>query len=201
MKLGLDLNSDQIEKLVSYVDTLDMWNKKINLSGSRNKKEIVEIHIRDSLLPLKVFDLKNKMCVDIGSGAGFPGLILAIMVPTAEFTLVEANKKKAAFLHTVTTKLELNNIQIFTGRAESIRQESVFDYGFSRATANAREVWDVSCRLLKIGGKFVYWKGKETSHGEMNFVLQHSGKLVEYHAFILSEPKREIRLFIVERIS
>lgn len=199
--LGLSLTSEQIEKIAFYVETLDRWNKKFNLTGSRNKKEIVTVHVRDSLLPLKVFDLGNKLCVDIGSGAGFPGLVLAVMVPNSEFTLIEANKKKAAFLNFVVAELKLENVQVFADRAESMKQKNYFDYGYSRATANASDIWMYSRRLLKVGGRLIYWKGKGTKRGEMNFVMEHSGKLVQYHAFILSEPRREVRLFVVERIS
>lgn len=198
---AVSITNKQTDKIEQFIKELLEWNEKHNLTGAKDINQIIGIHVRDSLLLLRVVDLKNTNCFDFGSGAGFPGIIIALMVPEVRLSLIESNKKKASFLKYISNKLDLDNVKVFSGRAEDMKKKKFFDFGFSRATGNTRLVWEVARKLLKIEGKLVYWKGKDTSRSDMDFVFERNGKLVGFHAFILNEPKRETRIFVIERTS
>ena len=135
-----------------------------NLTAITDEEQIIEKHFLDSLLPLKYVSIKEKSLIDIGSGAGFPGVVLAIANPQAEIVLLEPNNKKARFLQTVKDKLNLDNVAIVVGRAETqIALRGKFDFAIARAVKQLNILLELAIPLLKVKGLFIAMKSQGAS--------------------------------------
>lgn len=161
-KLGINPTHEQLESLSIYKDMLVEYNKKFNLTAILDEKEIYLKHFYDSLTITKVVDLNEELKVlDIGTGAGFPGLVLKIFFPNLEVTLLDSNNKKIMFLNTVIEKLHLTKIECICARAEELpatKRES-YDIVTSRAVAHLRVLIELSISYLKVEGYFIAMKG------------------------------------------
>lgn len=161
--LGLDIPASGIEKLEAYSGLMEKWNRVYNLTAIRGKERIVSHHLLDSLSVLP--HLEAKRCADVGSGAGLPGIPLAIARPDWEVVLIESNTKKAAFLQQAVIELELSNVAVRAERAENL-QESGFDLVISRAFSEMGEFARLSRHLCAKGGRLAAMKGQ---HPEREF--------------------------------
>ena len=132
--LGLSVLPDQIEQLVAYVDLLEKWNRAYNLTAIRDRREIVDRHLIESL-SIAPF-LSGDSRVDVGTGAGLPGIPLAIIEPSVHYVLLDSNGKKTRFLSEVKRALALSNINVETTRVESWRPGRHFDAVVTRAFAD-----------------------------------------------------------------
>ena len=132
--LGLSVSPDQIERLVAYVDLLEKWNRAYNLTAIRDRREIVDRHLIESL-SIAPF-LSGDSRVDVGTGAGLPGIPLAIIEPSVHYVLLDSNGKKTRFLSEVKRALALSNINVETTRVESWRPGRHFDAVVTRAFAD-----------------------------------------------------------------
>ena len=117
-KLNIEINDRQEEQFVQYMNLLVEWNEKMNLTAITEREQVFIKHFADSLTPLMYFDFKGKSVIDVGTGAGFPGLPLKIAEPTIELTLLDALQKRIGFLETVGQDLELENVHYIHARAE-----------------------------------------------------------------------------------
>lgn len=157
-KLGINLTNKQEEDLEKYYNLLIEENKKINLTTITNKEEVYLKHYYDSLTIIKVIDLtKNLSIIDIGTGAGFPGLVLKIVFPNLKITLLDAQEKRIKFLNKVIKELNLKNIKTVHSRIEDYKEEK-FDIVTSRAVAKTNILLELSCQLLKTSGYFIFLK-------------------------------------------
>ena len=138
-KLGIDLTNEMFEKLEKYYELLVEWNEKINLTTITDKKEVFLKHFYDSLTLCKVINLNevDSLC-DIGTGAGFPGIVLKICFPHLKLTLVDALNKRINFLKLVCEELKLNNVECIHARAEeyALKNRDKFDVVTARAVAS-----------------------------------------------------------------
>ena len=132
--LGLSVSPDKIEQLVAYVDLLEKWNRAYNLTAIRDRREIVDRHLIESL-SIAPF-LSGDSRVDVGTGAGLPGIPLAIIEPGVHYVLLDSNGKKTRFLSEVKRALALSNINVETTRVESWRPGRHFDAVVTRAFAD-----------------------------------------------------------------
>jgi 16S rRNA (guanine527-N7)-methyltransferase len=152
-ELGFPLSGSAIEALLIYLDELEAWNKRINLTALIDREEIVVYHFLDSLSSLALLDRKLGLTLaDLGSGAGFPGMVLQIACPGLRVTLVESSEKKVAFLHHLRGKLALTQMRIENVRIERLVQR--FDRLISRAIAPAK-IMGLADRLLNAGGELI----------------------------------------------
>lgn len=151
------------EKLQEFIGLVETENRKHNLVSRRATPAELWQHIEDSRRVLAWEKLSGLTLVDIGSGAGFPGLVLAICCPTSQVTLVESDLKKSSFLIQASKELELDNVQVIRDRAESLgrdpRYRQRFDVCSSRAVASMRIVLEYALPLIKINGAAWLWKG------------------------------------------
>lgn len=156
-KIGVFLDKNQIKMLDSYKEQLKEWNKKINLTTIINDEDIYLKHFYDSLCIVKAIDLNNKKICDFGTGAGFPGLVLAIIFNNTNVTLIESNGKKVEFLNFIVDLLNLKNVEIINDRAEIYGKENreLFDIVTCRAVSNLNIILELSVSMLKIGGYFI----------------------------------------------
>ncbi len=164
---GLILTPDQVEAFDLYYRQLVVWNERANLTAITGYEEVQIRHFLDSLSCLQVLtDLSPEVrCIDIGAGAGFPGLPLKIIRPQLRLTLVESTGKKVRFLEHVVRKLGLHGVELIKGRAEELgrrpdRRES-YDVALARAVAQLPVLLEYALPLLKLGGVFVAQKGME----------------------------------------
>ena len=160
-KLNIKVTEQNLKDLEKYKDLLIEYNQKFNLTAIKTEEEIYLKHFYDSLTLTKAINLEgNLKLLDIGTGAGFPGLILKIFYPNLEVTLLDSNHKKIMFLETVIKELNLTNVTCLNTRAESLPSEyrEYFDIVTSRAVAQLRILSEISIPYLKVGGKFIAMK-------------------------------------------
>ena len=151
------LNEKQIENLIKYLDLLIETNKVMNLTAIREEESILEKHFIDSLLLTKIIREDEKNIIDIGTGAGFPGLVLSIVYPDKNFLLVDSVKKKISFINTVIEKIGLKNVKTSTERAEELIKDNreKFDVALCRGVANLRIILEYLIPFLKVNGRFL----------------------------------------------
>lgn len=157
------LSKSQIDAFRKYADLLLSWNEKFNLTAIIEMDEIEEKHFVDSLEILNYFDLKNKSLLDVGTGAGFPGVALAIAVPSLKVTLLESNGKKITFLKEIVKELNLKNVEIIQGRSEDLNKRENYDFVTARAVKELNILLEISFYLVKVGGSFIAYKGSNAN--------------------------------------
>ena len=161
-KLNIKVTEQNLNDLEKYKDLLIEYNKRFNLTAIKTEEEIYLKHFYDSLTLTKAIDLDgNLKLLDIGTGAGFPGLVLKIFYPNLEVTLLDSNNKKITFLETVIKELNLKGVKCIHSRAESLPEEyrEHFDIVTSRAVAHLRILSELSIPYLKVKGKLIAMKG------------------------------------------
>ena len=160
-KLNIILTNKQLAQFDSYAKELIEYNKHTNLTAITNLEDVYLKHFYDSMTIAKIIDLSNiKNLLDIGSGAGFPGLVIAILYPNIQITLLDSNNKKIKFLDYIISKLDLKNVNTIHERAEdfSHKNKEKFDVVTSRAVAQLRILLELSSQCIKIGGVFIAMK-------------------------------------------
>jgi 16S rRNA (guanine527-N7)-methyltransferase len=156
--LRLNLSVEQIDKMIAYLELLSKWNSVYNLTSIRDPKEMIKQHLLDSLSAAHAFkDAKNVL--DVGSGGGLPGMILAIVYPEIRISMVDTVSKKTAFLNQARTELGLANVTVHTARVETLQVEQKFDVITSRAFSELSNFINWSGHLLSEGGRFLAMKG------------------------------------------
>lgn len=161
-KLGIYCTEKQIKSIELYIDLLIEWNKKFNLTSIIKVEEIYLKHFYDSLCLYKTNLIKEKIKLcDFGTGAGFPGMVIAILFNNINVTLVESNKKKCMFLLELKHKLELKNLTIINDRMEifSKNNEELFDIVTCRAVSQLGIILELAIKSLKTNGYFLPLKG------------------------------------------
>jgi len=143
-----------------YLRELVEWNKKFNLTAITDPAEIKLKHFADSLALLQIIVLKDQAVIDVGAGAGFPGLPLKIVCPGLRLTLVEATRKKVEFLKHLVAALNLKETEVLWGRAEEIvkNRRETFDFALARAVASLNVLAEYCLPFVKVGGFFIAYK-------------------------------------------
>jgi 16S rRNA (guanine527-N7)-methyltransferase len=157
-ELKLDLTALQQQKLLDYLALLSRWNRAYNLTAVRDEQEMVTRHLLDSLAVLP--HLNARRLIDVGSGAGLPGIPLAIALPQCEFSLLDSNGKKTRFLFQAVNTLGLGNCSVHRDRAENFRPLERFDAVLSRAFASLAAMIEACSHLLSEDGVYLAMKGR-----------------------------------------
>ena len=210
-ELSITLSSEQIDQFLKYYEMLVEKNKVMNLTAITAFDEVLKKHFIDSLSLIKVCNIREMMSViDVGTGAGFPGIPLKIVFPNLKLTLLDSLQKRVFFLQEVSEALGLQNVEIVHGRAEDYakpdQMREKFDLCVSRAVANLSTLSEYCLPYVKIGGKFVSYKSEKVSmdSGENETEVERAehainvlgGKMTEQKSFFL--PSSDIsRTFIV----
>lgn len=203
--LGVRFSVEQIEQFYKYMNLLIEWNEKMNLTAITEPKEIILKHFIDSIMILKYIDDNSKL-VDVGTGAGFPGVPLSIMNPTLKITLVDSLNKRLIFLQEVVKELNLKNIEIVHARAEEFGQNKnyreKFDIATSRAVANLATLSEYLVPLVKIGGKIISMKAsnaKEEINDAQKAIEVLGGKIEKIEEFDLPESDIGRTIIIIDK--
>ncbi len=157
-ELGLDATTAQIDSLLVFVGLIEKWNKSFNLTAIRDRNEMLRLHILDSLAVLP-FISGNKI-IDVGTGAGLPGIPLAIFLPHVQFTLLDSNSKKTRFVQQAVMELQLPNVEVVHSRVESLGREGEYDVVLSRAFAGLEDIMSLTEYLLQSAGVLIAMKGQ-----------------------------------------
>ena len=155
----IDLNEKTVERFKKYAALLKEWNEKMNLTAITDEPEIVEKHFYDCLLPTSHDLLDDRLICDLGTGAGFPGLVWAIAYPKSVVTLVDATAKKCTFLNEVIKELNLTNAFVVNSRGEDLNMREHFDIVTARAVAPLNILLEVTVPLVKEKGLMIAMKG------------------------------------------
>lgn len=164
-RYNIELSSEQLNMLDKYSEMLVEWNFKINLTAITDSEEIMTRHFEDSIAMLKYVDSPiNSSLIDIGTGAGFPGMVLKIIRPDLKITLLDSLNKRISFLNTVSDKLclDINTVHLRAedgGKLSKYRER--FDIACARAVSNMRELSEYCIPYVKVGGQFVSLKGPD----------------------------------------
>ncbi len=161
-KLNIHITKEQLDNLNTYYNLLIEENNKYNLTSITDIEQVYLKHFYDSLTLTKIINLSNQELCDIGTGAGFPGIVLKIIYPNLKITLVESNTKKCKFISLITQKLNLTNVTIINERAEiySKKVREKYDIVTSRAVAPLKHLLEYSIPLVKVNGVYIAMKGK-----------------------------------------
>lgn len=183
-----------VPALMSWLAELEKWNAAYNLSGIRNAEEIVTRHILDSLAVLPYCAGRG---IDIGSGAGIPGLILAIANPALNLTTLDSNGKKARFMRHAVRSLPIANARVFEGRVEDHEPGPGYDFVLSRAFAALGDFLRLSAHLAAPGGKWLAMKGKLDANEQND--LPEGFRIVDVKPLTVPGLVEARHLLVVER--
>lgn len=194
LKSKIIVDEEKIDKMLQFLQLLYEKNKVMNLTAIRDKEGMLEKHFIDSLLLTKVIKEEEKSFIDVGTGAGFPGLVLSIFYPEKQFLLVDSVKKKVDFLNEVIEKLKLTNVKTSFKRAEELignRRES-FDVALCRGVANLRIILEYMIPFIKVNGRFLPQKLNINEVEESkNALKQLNAKIKKIYKFNLPESGDE----------
>ncbi len=206
-QLGLHLDARQIERFQLYYEALVEWNKRANLTSVVDEEGVQRRHFLDSLTVSEAIPpaiLETGSLMDVGAGAGFPGLPLKIAYPQLDVYLLDATAKKTAFLSHVATALELDGVTVLTGRAEDLARDTslreTFDVVVSRAVSKMRVLAELTLPFARVGGLVIAQKGSGV-HNEIaearNAIDQTGGELRE----IRQAAALEGALVVVDKVA
>ncbi len=156
--LKLDIDAAKQDKMLAFLELLVKWNQAYNLSGIKDHQAMLRLHLLDSLSILPY--IRGKKILDVGTGAGLPGLLLAICLPESCFSLLDSNGKKMRFIYQSVAKLKLENIDIVQQRVESYQSQEAFDIVLSRAFSTLKQFIEQSQHLLATQGRLLAMKGQ-----------------------------------------
>lgn len=202
---GLQINQEQVDKFELFYQLLIEWNQKINLTSITDYDEVIRKHFLDSCILLKKYQEQrffHKKILDMGTGAGFPGIPLAILLPDTQFTLVDSLNKRIDFLSIVVNELNLGNVKMYHGRAEELGKSEEFreqfDFCVSRAVASLPLLLEYCSPFIKVNGTLLLYKSKK-----MNQEIQDAENALSVLNCCIKEciellNKKEFQRFILE---
>jgi len=209
LTMGLDHDDSTIEKFQTYMEDIIEWNDKVNLTNILDKDEFVVKHYMDSIISCNLPEYVNSnKIIDVGTGAGFPGIPLALVSKDKEFYLMDSLLKRLKIIDEECKKLEINNVATIHARAEELAKDKEhreqYDLCVSRAVANLATLSEYCLPFIKVGGYLIAYKGPEADN-EVNDAKKAikilGGKVVEIKEANLDEFDIHHKLVIIEKVA
>ena len=205
-KLGINLTEEQLNKLDIYAKFLVEYNSHTNLTAITEEDQIYLKHFYDSLTLVKAIDLtKINNLIDVGTGAGFPGMVIKILFPNIAVTLLDSNNKKISFLEELGNKLQLTNINYYHGRAEEfcLKNRETFDLVTARAVSNMITLSELCLPLTKLNGYFIPLKGsnEEEINSSINAIKKLGGNIEEIIKFSLPYEESTRNIIKIKKVN
>lgn len=208
-QLSVALSSKQLEKFTIYLSLIEVWNKRINLVGPATRQAIIVTHFLDALSCLKSEKLENGwLVIDVGSGAGLPGIPIKIARPALRMTLLDSVRKKTDFLNLVIQELKLENVRVNWGRAEDearkVAEREAYDIALARAVAPLSTLLEYVLPFVKVGGYFIAQRGSRASQdvaeaeGALRMLGGRAEKIIPVEVPFL-EAKRHLVLIVKQQ--
>ena len=158
-RMALKLSDQMIDQLMTYLNLVEKWNRVYNLTAIRERDQMIKLHFLDSLSILNHVHVKN--ILDVGSGAGFPGIVLAITKPELKVTVMDSVNKKTTFMQQVKSELALTNLDVVNSRVEDYQPITLFEAVTSRAFSNLKNMMSLTQHTLKKEGVWLAMKSKD----------------------------------------
>lgn len=158
-RMALKLSDQVIDQLMTYLNLVEKWNRVYNLTAIRERDEMIKLHLLDSLSILNHVHVKN--ILDVGSGAGFPGIVLAITKPELKVTVMDSVNKKTTFMQQVKSELALTNLNVVNSRVEDYQPTTLFEAVTSRAFSNLKNMMSLTQHTLQKEGVWLAMKSKD----------------------------------------
>ena len=204
-KINIDITDEQLKKFYRYMDLLLEWNEKINLTAITETDEVILKHFIDSMTVFKYL-VESKNIIDVGTGAGFPGIPIAIMNQNKNITLLDSLNKRINFLNEVCSELKINNIKTYHGRAEEFghnkQHREKYDIAISRAVANMTTLVEYLIPFIKVGGRCICMKGNDIEEEleQAKFAIKElGGKIEKVERFNLPNSDMERNIIIITK--
>lgn len=205
--LGISLKEEQINQFLIYYEMLVEWNEVMNLTAITEYEDVMKKHFIDSISLIKAYDVSKQVkVIDVGTGAGFPGLALKIAYPELQVTLLDSLNKRIQFLDAVIDKLGLTGVETIHGRAEDFAKpgklREQFDLCVSRAVANLSTLSEYCLPFVKVGGQFISYKSEKISEEKElaeKAISLLGGKIKSQVEFTLPDSDIYRNLFIIEK--
>ena len=203
-KLGIDVTGEQLEKLEIYCNFLLEYNTHTNLTAIKNREEVYLKHFYDSLTLVKSIDLTSiENLLDIGTGAGFPGIVLKIFFPNLQIYLVDSNNKKTKFLNELKNKLNVDKIEVINNRIENITSRFInsIDVVTARAVTNLPVLVELALPLVKVSKYFIAMKGnaQEELENSEYAIAYLGGKIEDVKEFDLPHDAGKRMLITIQK--
>ena len=204
-KLGIDVTGEQLEKLEIYCNFLLEYNTHTNLTAIKNREEVYLKHFYDSLTLVKSIDLTSiENLLDIGTGAGFPGIVLKIFFPNLQIYLVDSNNKKTKFLNELKNKLNVDKVEVINNRIENITSRFInsIDVVTARAVTNLPVLVELALPLVKVNKYFIAMKGnaQEELENSEYAITYLGGKIEDVKEFDLPHDAGKRTLISIQKI-
>lgn len=207
-EFDIDINHEQIEQFTKFYDLLLEWNSFMNLTSIIDFHEVNKKHFLDSISLVKACDLTKEMkIIDVGTGAGFPGIPLKILFPNLHITLLDSLNKRVKFLKEAIRILDLKDIEAIHGRAEDFAKNALYRESYnlcvSRAVANLSTLSEYCLPFVEVGGKFISYKSEkivEEMETAGNAILKLGGKIEKQIDFLLPTSDIYRNLLVIEKL-
>lgn len=187
--LNFAVDDDKVARLLAFIALIEKWNKAYNLTAIRNRAEMVNLHLLDSVAILP--HLEGKRIIDVGTGAGLPSIPLSIFCPDIEFQLLDSNAKKTRFVQQAILELKLSNVKVMHSRVEDFEPQQLFDTVLTRAFASLPEIVNLTAHLVCENGTLLCMKG-QTPEDELAQITQKT------EIIMLSVPNIEVERCLVK---
>ena len=205
-KINVEITDEQLEKYFKYMNLLLEWNEKINLTAITEIDEVILKHFIDSMTVLK-FLVDSETIIDVGTGAGFPGIPIAIMKTNERITLLDSLNKRVNFLNEVCNEIEIKNVKTYHCRAEefghNLEEREKYDVAISRAVANMTTLVEYLLPFVKVGGICICMKGPEINEEleKAKFAIKElGGKIENIEKLNLPDSDIERNIIIIKKI-
>ncbi len=190
-RMSLNLSDQMIDQLMAYLNLIEKWNRVYNLTAIRERDEMIKLHFLDSLSILNHVEMEHVL--DVGSGAGFPGIVLAITKPELKVTVMDSVNKKTTFMQQVKSELLLTNLNVVNARVEEYQPTTLFDGVITRAFSSIQDMLSMTEHTLQKNGAWLAMKSKDVKE-ELKKLGQNQYTLIPLEVPFINAERYLVKL-------